>query len=66
MRWFPVVTMFQTALDMAISLQAPRHGHFYVAPDYIDAWVALTEPEGWTEERTARLKALFEDRPAPW
>ncbi|MGS4944863.1 alpha/beta hydrolase [Meridianimarinicoccus sp. RP-17] len=65
-RWFPVVTMFQLALDMAISLQVPGYGHFYIAPDYIDAWAAVVEPEGWTPDRAAELKAIFAARPAPF
>ncbi|SDL40218.1 alpha/beta-hydrolase family protein [Aliiruegeria lutimaris] len=64
-RWFPVMTMFQLALDMAISLQVPRYGHFYVAPDYIDAWAEVVQPEGWSAKRAAGLKAIFERRPAP-
>ncbi|WP_068118660.1 alpha/beta hydrolase [Tropicimonas marinistellae] len=65
-RWFPVVTMFHLALDMAISLKVPRYGHFYVAPDYIDAWAEVVQPEGWNDDRAAALKAIFERRPAPW
>lgn len=66
MNWIPLVTMFQTALDMAISLQVPRHGHYYVAPDYIDAWAALLDPPGWTAARADALKDLFEIRQGPW
>jgi len=65
-RWFPVVTMFQLALDMAISLQVPGYGHFYIAPDYIDAWAEVVAPPGWSPERAAKLKAIFEARPAPF
>ncbi len=65
-RWFPVVTMFQLALDMAISLQVPRYGHFYIAPDYIDAWAEVVQPENWNAERAAALKAIFERHPAPF
>jgi len=65
-RWFPVVTMFQLALDMAISLQVPGYGHFYIAPDYIDAWAAVVEPDDWSPARAADLKAIFAARPAPF
>ena len=65
-RWFPVVTMFQLALDMAISLQVPGYGHFYIAPDYIDAWAAVVDPEGWSPDRAAELKAIFAVRPDPF
>ncbi len=66
LRWFPVVTMFQMAMDMVLSLQVPRFGHFYVAPDYIDGWAALVDPPGWSTERADQLKAIFERRPPPF
>lgn len=62
-RWFPVVTMFQLALDMAISLGVPGYGHYYIAPDYIDAWAAVVSPEGWNPARAAELKRIFAARP---
>ena len=65
-RWYPVVTMFQLALDMAISLKVSGFGHFYIAPDYIDAWAAVVDPAGWSPERADALKAIFASRPAPW
>ncbi len=59
LQWFPVVTMLQLLADMAAG-DAPRgYGHEYAAEDYIDAWVALTEPEGWSASDTRRLKARF-------
>jgi uncharacterized membrane protein len=64
-RWFPVVTTFQLALDMAISLAVPGFGHFYIARDYIDAWAALLDPPGWSPERAEALKAHFAERPGP-
>jgi uncharacterized membrane protein len=63
LHWFPVVTMFQVALDMMLSLQVPRFGHFYVYQDYIDGWAALIAPPGWTPERSAELKLIFDERP---
>lgn len=59
LRWFPIVTSFQLAMDMAISLKVPRFGHYYVAQDYIDAWVATLDPEGWSPGRSAALKKFF-------
>jgi uncharacterized membrane protein len=47
------------ALDAAFALNVPGFGHYYYAPDYIDAWVELFEPDGWTEAKSARLKAIF-------
>ena len=40
------------------------HGHNFAPRDYIDAWLALTEPEGWTEPEIDRLKTLFATRGA--
>ncbi|MEO1199249.1 MAG: alpha/beta-hydrolase family protein [Pseudomonadota bacterium] len=61
-QWFPVVTMFQLALDMAVSLKVERHGHYYVAPDYIDGWAAVVDPDGWSDARADALKAIFAAR----
>jgi uncharacterized membrane protein len=59
LRWFPVVTMLQLAADMALGSAPPGFGHEFAPADYIDAWVALTEPEGWTEAELERLRRLF-------
>ncbi|WP_142846692.1 alpha/beta-hydrolase family protein [Telmatospirillum sp. J64-1] len=59
LRWYPVVTMLQLAVDMMAGSTPPGYGHDYAAEHYIDAWLALMEPEGWTEEDIRRLKALF-------
>lgn len=57
MRFVPLVTQFQVLVDMAISMAIPPgSGHAYVADDYIDAWVAVTAPGGWSDGDTARLK----------
>ncbi|MET1415636.1 alpha/beta-hydrolase family protein [Roseibium sp. HPY-6] len=60
--WFPVVTMLQLALDSMFALDVPRFGHYYVAPDYIDAWAAVVEPEGWSKARADELKDIFSRR----
>ena len=58
LRFFPIVTQFQLAVDMALSTAAPAgYGHAYYARDYIEPWVQVTAPEGWTAEDTERLKA---------
>ena len=57
MRFIPVVTQFQLALDMALALGMPSgYGHNYAAADYIDGWVAVTDPAGWSEADTVRLQ----------
>jgi uncharacterized membrane protein len=60
--WFPLVTMLQIALDSLFALDVPRHGHYYVAPDYIDGWAAVIGPEGWSAEKAEVLKKIFERR----
>jgi uncharacterized membrane protein len=58
LRFMPIVTQFQLALDMALSTTAPAgYGHSYYARDYIGPWVEVTAPEGWTAADTERLKA---------
>ena len=62
LRWYPVVTGLQLMLDMAIGLQVPiGHGHLYAPQHYINAWMAVTQPPGWTPERLEALKARFLD-----
>ncbi len=58
MKFLPIVTQFQLAMDMALSKAVPEgFGHNYLAADYIDAWIAVTDPEGWSRPEVARLKA---------
>ncbi len=57
MRWFPVVTFLQLALDNAISLHVPMgFGHLYAPEDHVDPWIQVTRPEGWDPELVAALK----------
>lgn len=60
LRWFPVVTMLQLAADMIMGTAPVGFGHEYAATHYIDAWLALTEPAGWTDSELVRLRARFE------
>ncbi|MCP3882536.1 MAG: hypothetical protein GY701_29690 [Sulfitobacter sp.] len=59
-QWYPLVTMFQLAVDMAIGTEVPPgFGHLFATEHYIDAWLDLMEPVGWQDDDTDRLKALF-------
>lgn len=60
--WFPLVTMLQVAADMMVGTAPAGFGHQYAATDYLDAWVALTEPEGWSAEELQRLRDFFEEK----
>jgi uncharacterized membrane protein len=60
LRWFPVVTMLQLAVDMMLANATPMgYGHVFAPEHYLDAWLAVTAPQGWTPERIAELKALL-------
>ncbi|MCH8553233.1 MAG: alpha/beta-hydrolase family protein [Natronospirillum sp.] len=62
LRWIPVVTFLQLAADMTTGASPRGFGHDYSGADYLDAWYALTEPEGWSEEQYAELRAYFAER----
>lgn len=58
LRWYPVVTMLQLALDMAVATDTPMgFGHVYAPEHYVDAWVAVTDVHDWSADALARLKS---------
>ncbi|TDT77984.1 putative membrane protein [Litoreibacter halocynthiae] len=58
MIFIPIVTQFQLAVDMALANSAPDgHGHAYYGPDYVRPWVAVTDPDNWTDADSTRLAA---------
>ena len=60
LRWYPIVTFLQTAFDLPMATSIPTgYGHNYAPANYIDAWVAVTDPLDWSKDDTARLKKLF-------
>jgi uncharacterized membrane protein len=57
LRWYPVVTMFQLALDMLMANNTPMgYGHVFAPAHYVDAWLNLMDVEGRSLEQIARLK----------
>lgn len=63
LRWFPIVTFLQTAFDLPMATSVPvGYGHNYSAQNYIDAWVAVTNPTNWQASDTERLKEVFKGR----
>ena len=57
LRWYPIVTMLQIALDMAVATNTPiGYGHVYAPEHYVEAWVAVTDVRHWSPEALARLK----------
>jgi uncharacterized membrane protein len=60
LRWYPVVTLLQLTLDMAMSTTTPLgYGHVYAPAHYIDAWIEVTDVQGWTAQEVTRLKQKF-------
>jgi uncharacterized membrane protein len=60
LRWYPIITGLQLGFDLSMATSVPRgYGHNYDAGSYIDAWVAVTNPRGWTVSDTERLKEKF-------
>lgn len=61
--WYPVVTMVQLAVDMAIATTSPMgYGHVFAPEHYIDGWVAVTDPPNVTTDDILRLKTFFANR----
>ena len=57
MRWYPVVTLLQLAVDKFMAISAPiGHGHVYAPADYIKAWILVTDVRGWSPEEIMRLQ----------
>lgn len=62
MRWFPFVTFWQLAADLAHADEVPAgHGHDY-GTQVVDAWRAVAAPEEWSPAATRRLRDLLDGR----
>jgi uncharacterized membrane protein len=60
--WFPVVTMLQLALDMAMATKPPMgYGHVYAPEHYLEAWRTVTATDDWQPEAFERLKRHLAD-----
>jgi len=60
LRWYPIVTFMQLLVDMAVATTTPMgHGHVYAPEHYIDAWMEVTDVQGWSADEVARLKEHF-------
>lgn len=63
LKWYPIVTFLQVAYDLPMAMSVPTgYGHNYAPANYIDAWIAVTEPVDWSAEDTERLKQFFGER----
>ncbi|RDE09843.1 alpha/beta hydrolase [Pelagibacterium lacus] len=58
LHWYPVVTFLQVTFDLVLAQTSPiGFGHVYAPQHYLKAWIAVTQPEGWTADQ---LDALVE------
>lgn len=63
LRWYPIITMLQLAIDMGLANKAPMgFGHVFAPEHYVDAWVTLTEPQGWSQQALFRLKTYLAEQ----
>lgn len=59
LKWYPVVSMLQLAIDLMMATTTPiGHGHVYAPQHYIDAWVEVTNVN-WSQADIDRLKEHF-------
>ncbi len=64
MAWFPLVTMWQVALDLPGAGNVPAgFGHLYTMRSNLESWVQITQPEGWTQDQTDALVPVLEAQP---
>lgn len=61
LRWFPIVTLLQLGVDIALGTTTPMgYGHVYAPEHYIEPWIQVTQPPGWEQPADVeRLKAFF-------
>jgi len=65
MQWQPIVTMWQVAGDLAVAGNVPRgHGHLYKSAEYLDGWIGISQPDGWTDMDTAKLVEFLDAKDA--
>ena len=61
LRWYPIVTGLQLAADLLMmnGIAPPGFGHEYAAEHFFDSWLALTEPDGWSDDELEILRNFF-------
>jgi uncharacterized membrane protein len=66
MVWIPLVSMWQVALDLPAAGGVPwGYGHMYSEQGNAFSWVAVTQLEGWDEDRIADLVAAMQNDSSP-
>ncbi len=62
MHWYPLVTFWQVAADLALATAVPPgHGHTYGMFQGASSWASIVPPPGWSAARSAELGALAPD-----
>jgi uncharacterized membrane protein len=62
-RWYPLVSMLQLALDMLLADRTPQgYGHVFAPSHYVMAWQAVLGIEGWSHEDIQRLQRMLDAR----
>jgi len=57
LRWYPLVSMFQLALDMLLADGTPMgYGHVFAPSHYINAWLLVTGARDWSPAQLQRLR----------
>lgn len=65
MGWFPLVTLWQVALDLPGAGNVPDgFGHMYSKAANLQGWVDVTNPPDWTPAKSAALLEALEAQPA--
>jgi len=60
-RWYPLVSMLQLALDMLLADRTPMgYGHVFAPAHYIAGWQAVLGKGDWNERDTRRLQDLLD------
>ncbi|MCL3838221.1 alpha/beta hydrolase [Aeromicrobium duanguangcaii] len=61
MRWYPIITFWQTSADMAVAMAVPSgHGHDFVG-EHVAGWASVLQPPGWSREDLRRLQQQLLD-----
>lgn len=56
-RWYPLISMLQLAVDMLLADRTPMgYGHVFAPSDYVTAWQSLFDPPGWNDAEIQRLQ----------
>ncbi|KRG42852.1 hypothetical protein ARC20_10585 [Stenotrophomonas panacihumi] len=57
LRWYPLVSMFQLALDMLLADGTPMgYGHVFAPSHYINAWLQVTGARDWSPAQLDELR----------